>query len=153
MKSIATILLAFAISIFSFNAFSLETAPPGYFKPQKVVYHNDGGGPDNPAYFKRMLNSIKNHVEALGKVELEIRVVDHGSGVEMFQLANTEKDIADRIDALKASGVRFLICNNTLRERKIDWHTLYGVKEDDIVPAGVAELARLQGMGFVYIHL
>jgi intracellular sulfur oxidation DsrE/DsrF family protein len=24
--------------------------------------------------------------------------------------------------------------------------------EADIVPSGVAELARLQGMGFVYIH-
>lgn len=153
MKSIPTILLAFAISIVSLSAFSLETAPPGYFKPQKVVYHNDGGSPDNAAYFKRMLNSMKNHVDALGKVELDIRVVDHGGGVDMFQLANTEKDIADRIDALKASGVRFLICNNTLRERHIDWHTLYGVKEDDIVPSGVAELARLQGMGFVYIHL
>ena len=153
MKSIPTILLAFAISLVSFSAFSLETAPAGYFKPQKVVYHNDGGGPDNATYFKRMLNSLKNHVEALGKVELEIRVVDHGGGVELFQLANTDKDIAGRIDALKTSGVRFLICNNTLRERKIDWRTLYGVQEDDIVPAGVAELARLQGMGFAYIHL
>jgi intracellular sulfur oxidation DsrE/DsrF family protein len=153
MKSIPTMMLAFAISLVSFSAFSLETAPPGYFKPQKVVYHNDGGGPDNAAYFKRMLNSMKNHVEALGKVEFEIRVVDHGGGVDMFQVANTDKDIAGRIDVLRASGVRFLICNNTLRERQIDWHTLYGVKEDDIVPSGVAELARLQGMGFVYIHL
>ena len=25
-----------------------------------MVYHNDGGAPDNTAYFKRMLNSIKN---------------------------------------------------------------------------------------------
>src|ERR1700748_3100077 len=153
MKSIATILLAFAISLVGFSAYSLETAPAGYFKPQKVVYHNDGGGPDNAAYSKRMLNSMKNHVEALGKVKFEIKVVDHGGGVEMFQLANTDKDIAERIDALKASGVRFLICNNTLRERQIDWHTLYGVNEEDLFPAGVAELSRLQGMGFVYIHL
>jgi intracellular sulfur oxidation DsrE/DsrF family protein len=49
--------------------------------------------------------------------------------------------------------VRFLICANTLRERKIDWHDLYWVKAEDIVPSGVAELARLQGLGFVYIHL
>ena len=153
MKPIATVLLAFAISLLGFSAYSLETAPAGYFKPQKVVYHNDGGSPDNAAYFKRLLNSMKNHVEALGKVKFEIRVVDHGGGVELFQLANTDKDLAGRIDALKSAGVRFLICNNTLRERKIDWHTLYGVKEDDVVPSGVAELARLQAMGFVYIHL
>src|ERR1700733_12423211 len=107
MKSIPTILLAFAISIVSLSAFSLETAPPGYFKPQKVVYHNDGGSPDNAAYFKRMLNSIKNHVEALGKVEFEIRVVDHGGGVDMFQLANTEKDIPHRLASQKTSPRRF----------------------------------------------
>jgi intracellular sulfur oxidation DsrE/DsrF family protein len=153
MKSVAIVMLAFAISLIGFKANSAETPPPGYYQPQKVVYHNDGGGPDNAAYFKRMLNSMKNHVEALGKVKHEIRVVDHGAGVEMFQVANTDKDIAERIDALKAAGVHFLICANTLRERKIDWHTLYGVKEDDIVPSGVAELARLQAMGFVYIHL
>jgi hypothetical protein len=29
---------------------------------------------------------------------------------------------------------------------------LYRVKPEDVVPSGVAELARLQGMGFVYIH-
>ncbi len=29
---------------------------------------------------------------------------------------------------------------------------LYGVKDEDIVPSGVAEIARLQGLGYVYIH-
>jgi hypothetical protein len=29
---------------------------------------------------------------------------------------------------------------------------LYGVADADIVPSGVAEIARLQGQGFVYIH-
>ncbi len=48
--------------------------------------------------------------------------------------------------------MRFLICANTLKERQIDWHSLYGVTQNDIVPSGAAELARLQGMGFVYIH-
>jgi intracellular sulfur oxidation DsrE/DsrF family protein len=61
--------------------------------------------------------------------------------------------LADRLDALRADGVRFLVCANTLRERQIDWHSLYGVKEEDMVPSGVAELARLQAVGFVYIHL
>ena len=67
-------------------------------------------------------------------------------------MANDDRDLAGRIDALKGLGVRFLICKNTLTERKIDWHGLHGVKEDDIVPSGVAELARLQSLGFTYIH-
>ena len=100
MKSVATILLAFAISLVGFKAYSIENPTPGYYKAQKVVYHNDGGTPDNTAYSKRMLNSMKNHVEAMaaGKAKLEIRVVSHSGGVEMFQLANTDKDIAGRID-------------------------------------------------------
>lgn len=134
------------------NAFAAGEAAPGYYTPQKVVYHNDGAPPDNGTYFKRLLGNIRNHVEALGKDKVEIRVVDHGDGLILFQMAKDDRDLAGRIDALKGIGVRFLICNNTLTERKIDWHGLHGVKEEDIVPSGVAELAKLQGMGFTYIH-
>ncbi|MFC3694628.1 DsrE family protein [Chenggangzhangella methanolivorans] len=124
-----------------------------YYQDQKVVYHNDGGGADNAAYFKRMLGSLKNHVDAVGKQRVEIRVVDHGAGVDLFSMAQSDEELAGKIDGLKELGVRFLICANTLKERKIDWKMLYGVTEADIVPSGVAELARLQGMGFVYIHI
>lgn len=129
-----------------------EKAEPGYYTHQKVVYHNDGGS-DGAAYFKRMLGSIRNHLEALGKDHVEVRVVDHGEGVTLFKLAQTDTALAERIDALRADGVKFLICANTLREREIDWRTLYGVSEWDIVPSGVAELARLQQLGFVYVHI
>ena len=120
--------------------------------PAPAGYYNDGGGPDNPAYFRKLLNNLRNHVAALGKEHVEIRVVDHGDGVVMFQDATTDQKLAQAIDARKADGVRFLICQNTLDERKIDWRTLYGVTEQDIVPSGIAELVRLQMMGFTYVH-
>jgi intracellular sulfur oxidation DsrE/DsrF family protein len=129
-----------------------ENAGSGYYKEQKVVYHNDGGAPDNVAYFKKLMTNVKNHVNAFGETPLDVRVVDHGDGLVLFQEANKQPDLASRIDALRAKGVRFLICNNTLTERHIDWHSLYGVKQEDIVPSGVAELGRLQQMGYVYIH-
>lgn len=147
------ILLTAAAMIFAWNTAAVNAAPAGYYTDQKVVYHNNGGAPDNATYFKRMLNSIKNHIDAVGKDHVEIRVVDHGAGVDLFQMAQVDENLAGRLDALRAQGVRFLICANTLKERQIDWRTLYGVKEDDVIPSGVAELARLQGMGFVYIHL
>jgi intracellular sulfur oxidation DsrE/DsrF family protein len=128
-----------------------RAAPSGYYTDQKVVYHNDGG-PDNAAYFKKLLGNLRNHVAAVGKEHVEIRVVDHGDGIELLQMAKTDAALASLIDARKADGVHFLVCQNTLNERKIDWHTLYGVEEADIVPSGVAELARLQLMGFAYIH-
>ena len=153
MKRIFAALFAAVLMTVGWSAGDVNAAPAGYYQDQKVVYHNDGGGPDNAAYFKRMLNSIKNHIEAVGKDHIEIRVVDHSAGVDFFQIAQTDKFLAGQIDYLRAQGIRFLICANTLKERQIDWHTLYGIKEDDIVPSGAAELARLQGMGFVYIHL
>jgi uncharacterized protein len=127
-------------------------APAGYYADQKVVYHNGGSGPDEAAYFKRLLANLRNHVEAVGKAHVEIRVVSLGDGIGLFQSAANDKELAGRVDALKGMGVRFLVCANTLRERKIDRTTLYGVGEDDLVPSGVAELARLQGIGFAYIH-
>ncbi len=126
--------------------------PAGYYADQKVVYHNDGGVPDLTGYFKLLLKNLANHLDAVGDRHVQIRVVNYGQGVNLFQLAQTDKELAAGIDAVKARGVQFLICRNTLQARRIEWNSLYGVNQNDLVPAGVAELARLQGMGYAYIH-
>ena len=151
MKRAAGLILAIMLTAVCVTGAS-AAPPPGYYADQKVVYHNDGGIPDNATYFKRLLGNLRNHVATVGKDHVQISVVDHGDGVILFQMAASDPKLAQAIDARKADGVHFLICQNTLDERKIDWHTLYGVTEQDIVPSGVAELARLQLMGFVYIH-
>ena len=153
MKRITPALLVAAIIAAMISYSAAWAVEPGYFQDQKVVYHNNGGGSDNATYFKKMLNNMKNHVETVGKDRVEIRVVDHGAGVDLFSMALSDKDLAGRLDWLRGQEVRFLICEKTLTERKIDWRTLYGVTEADIVPSGAAELARLQAMGFVYIHM
>ena len=57
-----------------------------------------------------------------------------------------------RIDSLKNQGIEFNVCANTVRGRKVDIENdLYNVDKDDIVPSGVAEVARLQAMGYAYI--
>jgi uncharacterized protein len=127
-------------------------APAGYYADQKVVYHNGGGGADGTAYFKHLLSNLRNHVEAVGKEHVDIRVVSLGDGLALLQTAGNDKDLAGHIETLRAAGVRFLVCANTLRARKIDRGALYDVSAADIVPSGVAELARLQGMGFAYIR-
>jgi intracellular sulfur oxidation DsrE/DsrF family protein len=57
---------------------------------------------------------------------------------------------AERMKALIAQGVVFKICLNTLNEFKLD------VQKDlvipmTVVPAGVAELVKLQQEGYAYI--
>ena len=125
--------------------------PAGYYVFQKVVYQNDGGGPDDHAYFQRFLRNISAHIEATdGKVE--IRVVSFAAGVTMFTMAKTDPALAADIDRLRAKGVRFMICRNTLRGMKLRPEDLYRVDWADVVPSGVAEIARLQGQGYVYVH-
>ncbi|TWB39127.1 DsrE family protein [Nitrospirillum pindoramense] len=122
-----------------------------YYTFQKVAYQNDGGWPDNKAYFQRLLHHIGNHIAATdGKVE--IRVVNFAAGVQLFIMAQQDPDLARQLDLLRGKGVRFLICRNTLEGMKLSPSDLYGVKAEDVVPSGVAEVARLQGLGFVYLH-
>ena len=64
--------------------------------------------------------------------------MDFRDKVDAF-LRRADRATTSQIDEVRALGVRFLMCANTLRFRKIDWRTLYGVKEDDIVPLRVAD--------------
>ncbi|GAA0315039.1 hypothetical protein GCM10009087_26830 [Sphingomonas oligophenolica] len=125
--------------------------PPGYYVLQKVVYQNDGGGPDDRAYFVRLLHHLSAHIEATNG-QVEIRVVSFAAGIKLFQMARTDAPLAKALDELRAKGVRFMICRNTLKGMGLTPVDLYGVRDEDVVPSGVAEIARLQGMGFVYIH-
>lgn len=122
------------------------------YAPQKVVYHNDGGAPDNTKYFRKTLHNAKNHIAAVGKARIDIKMVLHGDGVDLLQTAKSDADLAAQIDGLREAGVVFLVCRNTLSARNIDWHTLYGVKEQDLVVSGVAELVKLQQEGYTYVH-
>jgi len=129
------------------------TAPPSdsYYQFQKVVYQNSGGLPDDRAYFLRVLRNIGAHVAAT-EGNVEIRLVSFSGGVKVFQQAKTDPELAKAIDAVREKKVRLLLCRNTMRAMNLTIDDVYGVTEAEIVPSGVAELARLQGQGFVYIQ-
>ncbi|MBB5222074.1 hypothetical protein HNP73_002010 [Amaricoccus macauensis] len=141
LKSIA---LAAAIAVTAVPAIAQE------MPPQKVVYHNNGS--TNPDYYKHFLANVRNHITAVGRDNIELVVVGHGDGLQLLADAETDPELAAKIDALRADGVRFLICANTLRSRNITLDELYGAKDEDVVPSGVAEIARLEQEGFAYLH-
>ena len=135
-------------------------ADNGYGK-QKVVYHINY---DNPKKQAGALRNIQNHINAVGKDNLEVKVVLHGNGLALllepdslpdlpkFKHANADEKMTAKIDGLKDQGVSFNVCANTVRGRKVDMESdLYNVTQDDIVPSGVAEVAKLQQEGYVYI--
>ena len=128
---------------------------------QKVVYHINY---DNPKQQAGALRNIQNHINAVGAENLDLKVVLHGNGLALllepdslekltkFKHANANETMTAKIDTLKNQGVAFNVCANTIKGRKVDRETdLYNVSVDDIVPSGVAEVARLQAMGYSYI--
>jgi len=114
----------------------------------KAVYHINS---DDPKTLKAALGNVQNHLNAVGKDKADIKVVMHGNGLAMLQLAKTDEDVKTRVDKLKFQGVAFNVCGNTLAARKINKTDLYDVSDKDIVPSGVAEIAILQGKGYAYI--
>ncbi len=132
----------------------------GYGK-QKVVYHINY---DNPGKQAGALRNIQNHINAVGAENLDLKVVLHGNGLALllspdsldklkkFKHANANEQMIARIDGLKSQGVQFNVCNNTVKGRKVSLSDdLHDVEEADIVPSGVAELAKLQQQGYAYI--
>lgn len=128
---------------------------------QKVVYHINY---DNPKQQAGALRNIQNHINAVGAENLDLKVVLHGNGLSLllepdslakltkFKHANADEAMTAKIDSLKNQGIEFNVCENTVKGRKVNIETdLYNVDKKDIVPSGVAEVARLQAMGYSYI--
>ena len=128
------------------------TAKNGYDK-QKVVYHVNNVHSADGAF-----RNIKNHLNALGDENIEVIVVTHSSGAfSLVDGAMGQKDkktgeaynFTDTIAKLANRGVKFTICANTIRGKKIDKNKINEYAE--IVPSGVAEVAYLQQKGYLYV--
>jgi intracellular sulfur oxidation DsrE/DsrF family protein len=158
MTKMMHIVLAGLVGLMAFTG--AASAAPGDTK-QKVVYHVNG---DDPKQQTGALRNIQNHINAVGKENLDLRVVMHGNGVSMvllpealdkvkgFKAANASPQMQATIDGLKNQGIQFKVCANTLKGRQVDMTDhLYMVEEADIVPSGVAELGILQSQGYAYI--
>lgn len=119
---------------------------------QKVVYHINTKGGENDAAYRAALGNIRNHIKAVGAENIEVKVVMHGAGVDLLRDALKNKLLQMDVLNLKTDKVKFEVCNNTLVGKKINYETdLFEVFKEDIVPSGVAELSRLQQMGYTYI--
>ncbi len=134
------------------------TAPAwaGHYARQQVVYHVNYDDPDRQL---RALRNIGNHLRAVGPDNIDLRVVVHGEGVSLLRRPVTAlPDALDAawgmrrlIDAYREAGVRFLVDRASLRRRGLRPADLYGVRPEDVLDNGIAELVRLQTAGFTYL--
>jgi intracellular sulfur oxidation DsrE/DsrF family protein len=123
-------------------------APGDTVAPDRVVYHLNSGLPQAT----NGLRNIRNHLEVNPKAQ--IVVVAHAQGVDY--LMKGKKDANGNpyetiVTDLKSQGVRFDVCQITLRNRKLKKEQF--IDEATYVPSGVAEITRLQQReGFAYLR-
>jgi hypothetical protein len=116
--------------------------------PSKVVYHID----DAESQGLKGLRNIRNHLDT--SPETTIIVVTHANGVDLLMEGAKDKknnvEYAPLVGALKSRGVRFEVCEITLKNRNLkkDQFTM----DADFTPSGVVRVADLQYKdGFAYI--
>jgi intracellular sulfur oxidation DsrE/DsrF family protein len=114
----------------------------------KVVYHVD----DAEAQGLKGLRNIRNHLDVAPQTT--IIVVTHANGVDLLMEGAKDKknnvEYAPLVGALKSRGVKFEVCEITLKNRNLkkDQFTL----DADFTPSGVVRVADLQYKdGFAYI--
>ena len=120
----------------------------GNVAPDKVLYHiNDTG-----AQAANALRNIGNHLEVNPKAK--IVVVTHARGVDFLMDGARDGNgnpYNIQVEALKAQGIQFDVCDITLRNRKLKRGQF--IPEATFVPSGVAEITRLQQReGYAYLR-
>lgn len=130
-----------------FSAFWLLSAAS--LAQDKVVYHID----DYETQATKGLRNVRNHLDVAP--DTKIVVVTHANGVDFLMEGAKDKknpniDYASLVSALKARGVKFEVCEITLRNRNLkkDQFTM----DAEFTPSGVARIGQLQARErFAYI--
>jgi intracellular sulfur oxidation DsrE/DsrF family protein len=107
----------------------------------KVVYHIDNA----EAQATKGLRNVRNHLDVAP--DTKIIVVTHAEGVDFLMEGAKDKknpniDYASLVSALKARGVRFEVCEITLRNRNIKKDQF--IMDAEFTPSGVVRIAQLQ---------
>ena len=127
-------------------AFFLTTAARAQ---EKVVYHVDNA----EAQATKALRNVRNHLDVAP--ETKIVVVTHAEGVDFLMEGAKDKknpniEYASLVSALKARGVRFEVCEVTLRNRGLRKDQF--ILDADFTPSGVVRIGQLQSrQGYAYI--
>lgn len=97
---------------------------------------------------KSLINQL-NALREYWQDDVAIEVVMHGPGVDMALSKKTTQQSG--IEQMKAGGVKFIVCENTLRLRKINKEDLLPGLE--YVPYGQVHIITRQEKGWSYIKV
>jgi len=111
------------------------------YAQDKVVYHIDNA----EVQATKGLRNVRNHLDVAP--ETKITVVTHANGVDFLMegakdKANPNIDYASLVNALKARGVKFEVCEITLKNRNLTKNQF--ILDAEFTPSGVARIGQLQ---------
>ena len=111
-----------------------------------VAYHID----DTSTQALKGLRNIRNHLDT--DPTAKITVVTHAFGVDFLMEGmkdRNESPFAATVAGLTARGVKFEVCEITLKNRNLKKEQF--IQEAEFTPSGVVRLAKLQKQGYAYI--
>ncbi len=111
----------------------------------KVVFHLDW---DEEPRLIMALNNIENLLKDNAVENATVYLVANGVSVKLLRQERAA-EYAGRIKKLADTGVKFYVCNNSLRNLEIKPEEL--VDGCQVIPAGITELIRLQDEGCAYV--
>ncbi|MFN7085397.1 MAG: DsrE family protein [Burkholderiales bacterium] len=124
------------------------THPAAAHAEEKMVYHVASGTDIETA-----LRNVANHIATSPRARLV--VVAHNNGVDFLLRGAKNRGgslYEPSVAQLKAQGVDFRVCQNTLIRRHIEADAV--IPEAQLVPSGIAEISRLQTQeGYAYMKL
>ncbi len=113
----------------------------------KVVYHIS----EAQTQALGGLRNVRNHLEV--DPTAQITVVAHALGVDFLMDGAKDRNdnpYASTVSALKNRGVKFEVCEITLKNRNLKREQF--ILEADFTPSGVVRIAKLQKEGAAYIR-
>ncbi len=119
------------------------------YAQDNVVYHIDNA----EAQATKGLRNVRNHLDVAP--DTKITVVTHANGVDFLMegakdKANPNIDYTTLVSALKARGVKFEVCEITLKNRNLTKNQF--ILDAEFTPSGVVRIAQLQSREkFAYI--
>ena len=107
----------------------------------KVVYHID----NTEAQATKGLRNVRNHLDVAP--DTKIVVVTHAEGVDFLMEGAKDKknpniEYASLVSALKARGVKFEVCDITLKNRNLKREQF--IMDAEFTPSGVVRIGQLQ---------
>jgi len=129
-----------------FAVLALSLAASAAWAQEKVVYHFDSG----LEQATKGLRNINNHLEV--DPNAKIIAVTHADGVDFLMEGAKDRfgPFDARVQELMSRGVKFQVCEITLRNRKLKKDQfIIGV---EYVPSGVVQITHLQQKeGYAYL--